>query len=338
MASPDLRRFLVAAGGSAAGLYAGLLGASWWHDQTLPSPLAVPPALNWKRRPLEGGYGRYQVYERPGTGRPILLLHSFNAVASSFEMKPIAEHLADTTDRPVYAVDWLGFGRSSRPAIEYVPSVYKAQVHDVLTDYVGGRADIVALSLGCEYAAWAAFQTAPLVQRLVLISPTGLGNRQKRSPSTRGLLSLLGRARLFRLLFYHYTDRKTLRSFYERQIFLDGAAVSSDLVEYAQTTAHVKGAHSAPLSFIKGNLSLGPAVEELYAQLYRPTLVLTPTNSEATIQSFEQLPKVLRQNARHLSHRELPGGLMPHWERPSDTFSVIDSFLDDSQVPSETST
>ena len=74
----------------------------------------LPPMLDAEVHEMEMMEGRARYYHRPGAGAPVLLLHSINAAASSFEMRPIFDHLAQTTTRPLYALDWLGFGRSIR--------------------------------------------------------------------------------------------------------------------------------------------------------------------------------------------------------------------------------
>jgi pimeloyl-ACP methyl ester carboxylesterase len=255
------------------------------------------------------------------------LLHSFNAAASSYEMAPIAEHLADTTDRPLCAVDWLGFGRSDRPDTDYAPPLYADQLYRVLTEAVDAPADLVALSLGCEYAAWMGLQAAPVVRRLVLISPTGL--TVPRGPSRAGRLglALAGRSGAFELLFARLTRRASLRDYYERQVFLDADAVPDALLDYAEAATHVKGAHYAPRRFVDGGLYLDDVATEIYGRLYRSTLLLTPETPGPTVQSFDLLPALLDQNPRNVTHETVPGGLMPQWEAPSPLFDRLDPFL-----------
>ncbi len=323
----SLLRTGLAVGAGAVGVYAGLAAARWGYQRRLPPPTVLSPALDWETRTLETRDGRVHCYVRPGTGPPVVLLHSFNAAASTFEMKPIAEHLADTTNRPLYAVDWLGFGRSDRLALDYTPDLYAHQLYQVLTDGLDRAADLVALSLGCEYAAWMGLQAAPQVRRLVLVSPTGFTTERGPSRTGRLGLSLAARTGAFELLFYRLTRRASLRDFYERQVFLDAAALPTALVDYAHVTAHAKGAHHAPRRFVDGSLFINDVAEEIYARLYRPTLLLSPSTPGPTVQSFDLLPSILDQNARALTHRTLPGGLMPHWEAPSPFVEALNAFL-----------
>lgn len=326
--SSSFGRTALTTGATLAGTYAGLRAASWTYRQALPSPLSLPPALDMESRPFEAPDGRVQCYIRPGSGTPVVLLHSFNAVASSREMKPIAEHFVATTDRPVYALDWLGFGRSDRGRLDYSPALYERQLYHFLAEVPETPVDLIALSRGGEYAAQIALQAAPMVRRLVLISPTGLGEAKGLSPSGRFGLALAEKTGTFELLYYALTRRSSLRDYYARQIFLDPDVIPESLLDYAEQTAHVRGAHRAPLRFVDGTLSLNDVASSVYARLYRPTLFLTPEAPASTVQSFDRLPALLDHNPRDLSHQALPGGLLPHWEAPAPFFDAVDDFLD----------
>ena len=323
----SLRRILLGTGAALTGTYAGLQAALRWHRRRLPAPSTLPPVLDADVRTVEGPDGRANVYVRPGTGVPIVLLHSFNAAASPHEVAPIFDHLAATTDRPLYAMDWIGFGRSARRAIDYTSDVYKRQLYHLLDTAVDAPADVVALSLGCEYAARVALQAAPLVRRLVLVAPTGLTAARERPLALRLALEAAGRTGVFELLFARLTRRASLRRFYARQVFVDPAAVPDALVDAAYDTSHARGAHRAPQRFVDGSLFLDDVAHTVYARLYRPTLLLTPSDPADTVQRFDRLPEVLDANERDLHHTLLPGGLLPHFEAPAPFFDALDSFL-----------
>lgn len=256
-----------------------------------------------------------------------MLVHSFNAAASSREMKPIFEHLVAATRRPVVAMDWLGFGRSARPERDYTPALYVKQLHHVLDEAVDGPSDVVALSLGCEYAAQVALNGAPLVRRLALIAPTGLTAQRGPSSFGKAMLSAAAQTGAFDVLFYRLTRRASLQRFYERQVFLSPNAVPSSLLHYATVTTHAKGAPHAPRRFVDGSLFLNDVADTTYSRLYRPTLLLTPADPAPTVQRFDRLPDVLAANTRDLHHTTLPGGLLPQYEAPKPLFEALDAFL-----------
>lgn len=66
---------------------------------------------------------QYQiVYETVGAGNPVLLLTAFSTVSSRTEMKGIANLLA--TQYRVTVLDWLGFGESQCPPVDYIPVLF----------------------------------------------------------------------------------------------------------------------------------------------------------------------------------------------------------------------
>lgn len=292
----------------------------------LSSPSDLDPALDAETRTLELMEGRARFYERSGAGVPVVLLHSINAAASSYEMKPIFDHLAASTERPIYALDWFGFGRSDRPPVRYAPAIYVRQLRRFLSEHVHQPADLVALSLSSEYAAEIARSLPYLVRRLVLVCPTGLAVNRSNSPLQRLAVSLANSVGAFEIFFYRLTRSDVLRRFYERQVFLH-SDVPEDLITYAVKATHVKGAHHAPRYFVQGQLSTGSATH-VYASVRLPTLMVAPDAPGGLIQQFDLLDHVEKRNAAYLRVARLPGGLLPHWEAPDPFFDVLDSFLD----------
>jgi pimeloyl-ACP methyl ester carboxylesterase len=278
-------------------------------------------------------HGSAGYYARPGTaGPPVVLVHSFNAAATSREMQPLFAHLTATTNRPVYALDWLGFGRSGRAARAYTAEGYRDQLRRFLVEVVGARAgrpaDVVALSLGGEVAAAVALAQAPLVRRLVLVAPTGLGATRGPSDVGRFFVTSAHRVGLFEALFYAATPRAVLRRFYEEQVFRDPEDVPDALVEYAYRTVHTRGAHHAAFAFVSGRLFTPDVARTVYARLYRPTLLVVPEDASGTVQSFGEAEALVAAHPRDLTLRRLPGGLMPHWDASDACFEVVSHFLD----------
>lgn len=314
-------------GSVALGAYLTGAVARWVRRSTLYRPEALPPALEAAVREQELMEGQARFYVRDGTGVPLVLLHSFNAAASSYEMKPIFEHLAATTERPLYALDWLGFGLSDRPPVGYRPTLYQRQLRRFLSEYVNAPADVVALSLGSAYAAVVAAASSFLVRKLALVSPTGLSSGRRSSFAQRALIGLADGAGAFELFFYRLTRRDALRRFYARQVFLEDAQVPHGLVNYAFLTTHVRGAHYAPRRFIDGTLFLEQEARDAYIRLPRPTLIVVPEQDDGLIQSFDALNEVAAQNDTYIRAETLPAGLMPHWETPEALFPLLDDFL-----------
>lgn len=320
-------RTALVTGSVALGAY--LTGAllRWARRSTLAPPERLPPALAADVEVLELMEGTSCYYAQEGSGTPVVLLHSFNVAASSFEMQPIFDHIRESSGRPIYALEWFGYGRSGRPPVAYRPELYLRQLRRFLSEVLQEPADVVALSLGAEYAALVAIDSPFLVRRLVAISPAAL-TRDPDSLLRRGLVGLAGGTGAFEFFFYRVTRRASLHRSYAEQVFRSEADVPEALVDYAYMTSHVRGAPFAPLRFIDGSLFLGERAYNAYSRLQVPTLFIVPETGRGTVQSFERLEEVLSANPEYLKLQRLPSGLLPQWDAPDALFDALDAFLD----------
>jgi pimeloyl-ACP methyl ester carboxylesterase len=316
----------IAAAAAAAPLAAGIAYSAVAIDHALP----LSPAFAAERRRLHSSAaGNLSYYaDDQKTGRPLLLIHSINAAASAYEMRPLFERYRG--QRPVYAPDLPGFGFSDRADRVYSPELYTAALRDLLLELTAGRgaADVVALSLGSEFAARVALQQPEQVRSLTLISPTGLTARPMKNRSERAGDTVPGAAlyQLFRFplwsqAFYDLlASRPSIRYFLQRSFV---GAPDRGLVAYAYATAHQPGARFAPLAFVSGRL-FSPDIRELvYEHLPMPVLALY--DQDAFVR-FDTMPEVLAHNPHWQAKRIAPSKGLPQFERLDETTRALDTF------------
>lgn len=283
---------------------------------------ALADALSAPRFDLAAGDGCSVAYyaDTSGQGRPLVLIHSINAAASSFEMKPLLD--AFRGRRPVYSLDLPGFGHSDRSDRPYTPEFYAQAIRGLLQEVVRRPADLVALSLSGELAARAAALVPDLVASLTLISPTGFGRQALPSPKIAGFahraLSLpwLGRA-----LFALVASRPSIRHFLGRSLLGEPPQA---MLDYAYLSAHQPGAWHAPLTFLSTRLFTPNAIDVLYGRLTRiPVLVIADQDPYI---GFERLAGfvAVRPNWHRIDLAPHKG--LPHWERPAETIEALDHF------------
>lgn len=271
--------------------------------------------------------GRVNYYvDRQASGRPLVLVHSVNAAASAYEMGPLFNHYR--ASRPVYAIDLPGFGFSERSERIYSAELYTHTLQEILEEQVGEPADIIALSLSCEFAARAALNRPDLVNTLTFISPTGL-NRASGSSSmwfnrVYGLSNMLHLLFTFPLwsrpLFDLITTHSSIEFFLGKSFY---GPITPGLVEYDYATAHQQGAEHAPLYFISGKLFTRHVRAAIYERVRRPTLVIYDRDAYS---NFGTLPELLLKNPAWQAVRLVPTKGLPHFERLQDTVEVIDGF------------
>jgi pimeloyl-ACP methyl ester carboxylesterase len=264
--------------------------------------------------------------DRSADGRPLVLIHSVNAAASAFEMGPLFRHYRG--QRPVYALDLPGYGQSNRLQREYTPQLFANAIAEFIETQVGEPADVVGLSLGCEFVARAALARPELFHSVALISPSGLGSassgRASQQSETKGIAGNLHRAFSFplwgRALFDLIATRRSIQ-FFLRKSF--EGPVTPGFVDYGYATAHQPGAEHVPLRFVAGMLFTPDAATTLYEPLAVPTLVLY---DQDYFVGFDALPQVLQANPRWQAVRVAPTRGLPHFEKLTETTEAMNAF------------
>lgn len=323
---PWVRAATIGAAAVTAPLVAGGIYSAVAIDHAVPLPSAIE-AERRRLRSTQAGELNYYMDKR-ASGRPLVLVHSVNAAASAYEMRPLFEHYRG--QRPVYALDLPGFGFSERSDRVYSPTLYTTALLDLLREVESrlGPADVVALSLGSEFAARAALQQPELVRSLTLISPTGLTARTQVNRSERAGTTPAG-ARLHSLFlfplwsqaFYDALASRTSIRYFLKMSFV--GEPDRELVDYAYATAHQPGARFAPFAFVSGQLFSPDIRESVYERLAIP--VLTLYDQDAFVR-FDTLPAVLERNPNWRATRLIPSRGLPQFERRDDTTRALDAF------------
>ena len=309
----------------------GLAAAGAWIvysnlaiDHNVPMPDAIDAARHTFESSRSGVLSDY--VDQRATGRPLVLIHSVNAAASTYEMSPLFNYFRD--QRPVYAIDLPGFGFSERSQRSYSPQLYTQAILDFVMSKVGEPVDVVALSLGSEFVARAAQQQPDWFNSLVLMSPTGLNRRREKrgsqQTSDRGISSILRPLFAFPLWgrpLYDLLATRTSIHYFLQKSFI--GPVPTDLVEYDYILGHQPGAQHAPFSFISGALFTPCVREKVYEQVSTPTLVIYDRDN---FTSFDALPELLGRNPHWQAVRIIPTLGLAQFERLPETVHILEQF------------
>ncbi len=294
----------------------------WLAYQSLkPGTVPLPEAIETNRTDFTSeSAGRVSYYlARQNQGRPLLLIHSINAAASAFEIKPLFNHYRAA--RPVYALDMPGYGFSERSdSRPYLPDLYTQTIIDMLETQIEDEpADVIVMSLSSEFAARAALRRPELFNSLTLISPSGLSTQPIDLPGEQIYQAVsvpLWSQPLFDLL----TVRPSIRYFLQKNFV---GEVPETMVEYAYATSHQPQARIAPLYFLSGQMFSPDIMPTVYEKLTVPTLVIYDRDPNL---KFDKLPDVLRSNDVWRSERIAPSLGLPHWEKLEETTEALDKF------------
>lgn len=298
--------------------------SKWFIDHDLPLPDAIRAEKKRFYSQTAGHVNYY--YDKSGSGRPLLLIHSVNAAASAYEMRPLFEHFRGT--RPVYAIDLPGYGFSDRQARSYTPAIFDDAITDLVATQIGEPVDAIAISLGSEFLARAALAAPRWFRSITLISPSGFNqqgtgratqraNVNQSSDSLHKLFSfpLWGRA-----LFDLIATQRSIHFFLQKSFVGD---IPAGFVEYDYLTAHQPGAENVPLHFVSGRLFTPNVRTIVYENVQVPALVIY---DEDFYSNFDTLPDLIERKANWQAVRLTPTRGLPHWERLPETAEILHNF------------
>lgn len=255
---------------------------------------------------------------------PVLLVHSVNAAASSYEMAPLFRTIE--RDRRVVAMDLPGFGHSDRRKMAYTPELMADAIATAL-DKFDSPVHVVALSLSSEFAARAAAFRPDRVKSLSFISPTGMGSSSlaERTPPTI-FDQLIGIAPVARGLYDLLVTPPSIGYFLDRRF---RGEADPGLSNYARLTSEQPDAWYAPLAFVSGRLFTPDAMANLYEPLTVPTLVLYDQDPHV---DFALLPEFLSKGSGIRKARRIPDTFgLPHFDEPDLTMEALTRFWKDTE-------
>lgn len=267
------------------------------------------------------------VYETLGEGNPVLLLPAFSTVSTRTEMNGIARVLA--AQYRVTTLDWLGFGQSDRPPLDYRPEIYRQFLQDFVASIVNGPVTIAAAGHAAGYALQLAAAQPQHVSKLVLLAPTWQGPlRVMGVPAgVREMVKQSVRSPLLGQLLYFLNTRPAfLRWMYERHVYGDKDKLTPEFIGKKYQITQQSGARFAPAAFVTG--AIDPAENrteflDLLRSLSIPILLIlaeqAPPSSKAEMEAIAQIPG--------LQAVRLPGTLGLHEEYATEAAQAILNFL-----------
>ena len=303
---------------------------------------AVPAAINFaiamRRHPLEpalpGDSGEYAwplgaiAYQVRGEGPPLVMIHGVGAGESSYEWRhnfaALSEHFR------VYAVDLPGFGRSARRDIAYTADIYITAMVDFIRDVVQEPSHILASSLSGAYAVKLAALRPELVERLVLIEPTGLERLLRPLPVLSPLAFGAFNIPAYGESIYNgIASRSYIESYLRQNLYVDPARVTPSLVDQYYRSAHQPGGQYALRSFLSGLLTCD--IQKIYPELQRPVMIVWGRQSKVT--PIEDARAFYEQNPNARLRIFEESGMLPHDEEAPAFNAAVMEFLNTVTLP-----
>ena len=313
----------------------------WRAAMVAGAAFAVPAAINAaiarQRRDLmnalPGDSGEYAwpmgsiAYQMRGEGTPLVLVHGVGAGNSSYEWRHNFEALAEHFR--VYALDLPGFGRSERADVNYTADLMVLALMDFLRDVVRERALVVASSLGAAFTVKLAATRPELIERLVLVCPTGLEHLKSRTPvlsqAAYGAFSLPA---IGTLIYNGIVSCRYIESYMRENLYVDPTRVTPALIEHTYQSAHQPDAQYALRSFLSGLLNCD--LTEYWSRLSQQTLLAWGRHARQT--PVEDAALFLKENPNVRLRVFEESALLPHDEEHADFNAAVIAFMKTKEV------
>jgi pimeloyl-ACP methyl ester carboxylesterase len=269
------------------------------------------PAPSWGRPRFYAWRHGEIAFQQLGDGPALLLLHSFGPGHDSREWRRASEILA--ASHRVYALDFLGWGRSQKPQLTYDGELYIQLIQDFLQDVVAEPAVVAAAGLTAAYALQLGVDQPQLIRSLALVCPLGLDLHGEEPDLKDALihrvlrLPVLGTAALNVV-----TSRAGIGGHLRNEVYAAPERVDATLVEHHYRASHEPGAHAALAAYFAGYLN--HSVQDVLPRLSLPVWLAWGRQAKS--------PAVDRSDQwlKHLPEAELEvfegAGSLPHAEAP----------------------
>lgn len=267
-------------------------------------------------------YGDYTTYyETLGEGESVVLVHGIGGGSSVFQYRKNAAALADAGFK-VYALDLLGFGRSSRPEVRYTQNLLVGQLTAFLETVPEAPAAVVANGLSAAYAVRIAAERPELISELVLISPTGYERLAR--PQNEARVADFGRFRGFlgEVLNAFLLDPGTQR-FFLLDAYAGPRSLTEEVLANYDANLRAENARWVIFSFISSNLDQD--VSRFWPRVTQPTLILWGNEATNTPIGDAQDFIEARPQTTLLPIRGVK--LLPNEDRPRVFDRVVTGFL-----------
>jgi pimeloyl-ACP methyl ester carboxylesterase len=279
----------------------------------------LPNPLGGQRR-LFPWRGHDVAYVQRGEGGPVVFGHAIHACAWSMEWRHVVPAMA--VDHATYTLDFLGFGASARPPIDYTAALYVELLRDFLVEVVGRPAVLVGSSLGGTYAVAVAAEHPALARGVCAIGPAGVTRLTVpggvAGAMVQGLLRTPG---LGEALFSGLVSKRSIR-FFLRDIYSDRSVMTDEVVDLYWDSARRPNARFAPSAFVgmRLNLDIRAALASMpcrFMLAWGEQAAQTPLREAAAVHALRpEAPLVV-----------LPGGDLPHEESPERFVDALRTFI-----------
>jgi len=299
---------------------------------TAPQPAPVIPAAEngdywyWRGYRVHytaAGAGAKQSHpERP----PLLLIHGFGASTDHWR-KNVA---GLQNDFEVYALDLIGFGRSSKPSKDYSPQLWRDQIAEFIADVIGRPAVVAGNSIGGYSSLFTGATRPDLVIGVCMLN--GVGSFSEQQPTTEpnpfqkaigDLTKTIILSPVPSWLVFHFVRKKSYIRKTLQQVYVNKEEVTEQLVEDVYRPATDPEAPAAFAALFKAER--GEYVDNLLAQMTCPLLLIWG-DADPWMNTYTR-SELFQKYYTRLEEHHINAGHCPHDDAPAEVNELLRNWV-----------
>lgn len=284
-----------------------------------------PPAQNGAYWPWRG----YQVhYTKAGDANahperpPLVLIHGFGASTDHWR-KNVAELQSDFE---VYALDLIGFGRSSKPSSGYSPDLWRDQIADFITTVIGRPAVVAGNSIGGYSSLYTGATRPDAVVGVCMLNGVGSFSEQQpteaENPFQKAIGELVKTVILSPfpswIIFQFVRNRSYIRKTLE-QVYVNKSEVTDQLIEDVYRPATDPDAPAAFAALFKAER--GEYVDTLLTKMTCPLLLIWG-DEDPWMDTYSR-GALFQKHYRALEEHHINAGHCPHDDAPAEVDALL---------------
>lgn len=210
------------------------------------NPLAEPESLCFKWR-----LGNIH-YTKEGSGKPLLLIHDLNPMASGHEWKQLIPLLRD--EYTIYTIDLLGFGRSEKANMTYTNFLYVQLISDFIKSEIGHRTNVITSGESASIPLMACANNPDLFDQIMAINPLSLLDFSTIPGKTAKMYKCIVELPIIGTLLYHIaSSKKMITEELVTKGFFNPYSVKSSYVDSCYEAAHLGTSPKSTFASIRCN-------------------------------------------------------------------------------------